>query len=168
MSGYRTPNAKSLSGVTVPQKRTAIPDIVIPPSTRQCLHTAREGVQPLTLPAVITTRTANHGLQSKTLYSSEYCQEISAYDKIKRDKIQQVPNYVTNIYQRFYCVKVSCSDQAGLMPVNLLLLKKHHWTIFCIPYYKEDTRPLTYIDDQPEITTHDWSILMDWIIEVHM
>jgi hypothetical protein len=136
MSGYRTPNAKSPSGVTVPQKRTVIPDIVMPPSTRQCLHTAREGVQTLTTPAVITTRTPNHGLQNKTLYSSEYCQEISAYDEIKRDKIQQVPNYVTNIYQRLYCVEVSCSDQAGLMPVkNLLRLIKHHWTTFCIPYY---------------------------------
>jgi hypothetical protein len=37
-----------------------------------------------------------------------------------------------------------------------------------LPYIKEAARPHLYMIDQPEISTHDRSIIADWIIEVHM
>ena len=69
-----------------------------------------------------TKKEDNHGLQNENFYSAEYTQEISAYDEINRGKIEQVPNYVTDIYQRLYYAEVRTADPVGLACVGLLLL----------------------------------------------
>jgi hypothetical protein len=58
-------------------------------------------------------------------------------------------------------------DLARIIFVYLLLLIILS-SNFGYGYVKDATRPFLYINDQPEITTHDRSIVVDWIIEVHM
>jgi hypothetical protein len=77
---------------TVLRKRSGRPGIIRPSSTRLC---NREHGN------------VNHGLQNQNFYPTEYSQEISCYDEINQDKIEQVPNYVTDIYQRLYYAEVS-------------------------------------------------------------
>jgi hypothetical protein len=90
---HHAPNSGTTeSGATVPRKRTAEPGAITPSSTRLCLGTHKQG---------------SHGLQNKKFYSSEYTQQISVYDEINRDKIEHVPDYVTDIYQRLYYAEVS-------------------------------------------------------------
>ena len=93
-----TPENQTPSGALVPQKRTAVQGIIIPCATRPCLSPAKM---------------VSHGLQSEPFYSSEYTQGISAYDEMNRHKVQQVPNYVTDIYQRLYYAEVSCTNLTG-------------------------------------------------------
>ena len=105
---YHTPNTRTTpSAASMPRKRTAEPGIVFPYSSRMRLRTKKED---------------NHGLQNENFYSEEFTQGISAYDKINRGKIEQVPNYVTNIYQRLYYAEVRTADPVGLACVGLLLL----------------------------------------------
>ena len=104
---YHTPKNKTPLGALVAEKRTVVQGLDIPRATRPRL--SRAGV-------------VCHSLQTQPLYSSEYSQEISVYDKINRGEVQQVPNYVTDIYQRLYYAEVSCTDQARLTSIDLLHL----------------------------------------------
>jgi hypothetical protein len=145
MSGYHTPTDRAPEGPVVEisaldeiirRKRPVVANVNTHPFfSSSSYHTPIDrvpvgpvvGISALdklcfTKPDTIKMNIPNHGLQQKPLYPSEYSQGISVYDEINRDNVQQVPNYVTDIYQRLYCAEVSCFNPEGLIPVNLLRL----------------------------------------------
>jgi hypothetical protein len=90
---YHTPDIGPSSPVIpVPRKRTALPGIVIPSSTRLCPGTTEKG---------------SYGLQDNNLYSAEYSVQVASYDMHDKDDVNYVPSYVTDIYQRLYSEEVS-------------------------------------------------------------
>jgi hypothetical protein len=93
---YHTPETTTNPSVAVVQrKRQEVQGIVIPSSTRLCLRTLKD---------------ASQGLQNTDLYTAEYSQQISGYDEINRHVIEQVPDYVTDIYKRLYSEEVSSKN----------------------------------------------------------
>jgi hypothetical protein len=144
LRGPHTPeNTATLLEPTAIRKRTGPPGNKIPAAARQRLSTREEEF--------------DHGLQNEHFYAAEYSPNIAG----------QEPNYETDIYQRLYSEEVSAKDLASTTRIKLPFEITPLLTI-TIPNIKEASRPLLYITDQPEISTHERLIIVDWIIEVHM
>ncbi len=105
---------------------------------------------------------ANHVLQRKPFSSKHFTPGIGIYDMDNKDDVLQVPNYVTDIFQRLFNAEVRAPrkflPESRCPPMLLILL--------C----KELTRPKPYMEKpkQPELNGIMRSILVDWLVEVHM
>jgi hypothetical protein len=110
---------------------------------------------------------ADHRLNRQPFSAREYIPGVAVYDAKNKDDVLQVPKYVTDIFQRLFNSEVSCSNVPQSVRSSIII-KLTLLAVCFLPLSQETTRPLPYMDKQPELNGMMRSILVDWLIEVHM
>ena len=103
------------------------------------------------------------GLQRESFTPCTYIAGISEYDNERQEDVQEVCNYATDIFQRLFHAEVSESVGEARYLISASL--SYYIRFVCL---QATTRPGLYMDQQPELNSMMRSILIDWIVEVHM
>jgi hypothetical protein len=106
------------------------------------------------------------GLVRTPFDDSKYTPGISPYDLDTRDDVQEVSDYVTDIFQRLYDAEVSIGE-----PLFRDFSRAHHIPNLLSKFARllqERTTPVPYMDDQEFLNGMMRAILVDWLVEVHM
>ena len=108
----------------------------------------------------------DHGLVRTPFDDSKYTPGISPYDLDTRDDVQEVSDYVTDIFQRLYDAEVSIGE-----PFFRDFFRTYHilnlFSKFALSL-QTHTTPVPYMEDQEFLNGMMRAILVDWLVEVHM
>jgi hypothetical protein len=109
----------------------------------------------------------DYGLVRVPFDPSKYTAGISPHDLENVEDVAEVSNYVTDIYQRLYNQEVR-GFVASFFLVVVLLVYKNSPRHCLNSSHQTVSNPSPYMDQQPLLNGMMRSILIDWLVEVHM